>query len=58
MTTREGGLDVKFNAYRGASIRQEFLNSKLGVRESLGGDFLSKGGEVLALISPLREGGR
>ena len=50
---------IKLSFKKKSSIRQEFLNRKVGVRESLGGDFLSKvggGGGELALILSLCEG--
>ena len=31
-------------SFKKSSIRQEFLNGKLGMRESMGGDFFSGGG--------------
>ena len=31
-------------SFKKSSIRQEFLNGKLGMRESIGGDFFSRGG--------------
>ena len=35
---------IKLSLKKKSSIRQEFLNSKLGVRESMGGDFFQRGG--------------
>ena len=32
-----------------SSIRQKFLNSKLGMRESMGGDFFQGGGGGVSL---------
>ena len=31
-------------SFKKSSIRQEFLNGKLGMRESMGGDFFSREG--------------
>ena len=47
---------IKLSFKKKSSIRQEFLNSKLGMRESMGGDFFQGGGR-LALILSLCEGG-
>ena len=45
-------------SFKKSSIRQEFLNGKLGMRESMGGDFFSGGGGGgLALMLSLCEGG-
>ena len=46
---------IKLSFKKKSSIRQEFLNSKLGMRESMGGDFFQGGGR-LALILSLCEG--
>ena len=48
---------IKLSFKKKSSIRQEFLNSKLGMRESIGGDFLQRGGGGVTLILSLREGG-
>ena len=46
---------IKLSFKKKSSVRQEFLNSKLGMRESMGGDFF-QGGGGLALILSLCEG--
>ena len=37
-------IKLSFKKKKKSSIRQEFLNSKLGMRESMGGDFFQGGG--------------
>ena len=46
---------IKLSLKKKSSIRQEFLNSKLGMRESMGGDFFQGGGGGLALILSLSD---
>ena len=52
-------IKLSFKKKKKSSIRQEFLNSKLGMRESMGEDFFQwgGGGGGLALILSLCEGG-
>ena len=47
---------IKLSFKRKAQSDRIFLNSKLGMRESMAGDFL-QGAGGLALILSLREGG-
>ena len=48
---------IKLSFKKKSSISQEFLNSKLGMRESMGEDFSRERGEGVALILSLCEGG-